>query len=112
MAKLLRQAASRDIAPDYVSRLLAAMEPGTAFEELPPTPLPARPPAHPLIDPLTDRELEVLRLLSTDLSGPEIAEELIVSLNTVKTHIKRIYGKLDAHSRYEAVERAQELNLL
>jgi len=56
--------------------------------------------------------MEVLRLLSTDLSGPEIAAELVVSVNTVKTHIKRIYSKLDAHSRYEAIERAKELKLL
>jgi LuxR family maltose regulon positive regulatory protein len=54
----------------------------------------------------------MLRLLNTDLSGPEIAAELVVSVNTVKTHIRRIYSKLNAHSRYEAVERAREMNLL
>jgi LuxR family maltose regulon positive regulatory protein len=72
--------------------------------------------AHPgtptLADPLTHRELEVLRLLPTSLSGPEIAVELVVSINTVKTHIKRIYSKLNVHSRYEAIERARELDLL
>jgi LuxR family maltose regulon positive regulatory protein len=65
-----------------------------------------------ILEPLSDRELEVLRLLRTDLSGPEIAAQLVVSLNTVKTHVKRIYSKLDVHSRYEAVERAKELDLL
>jgi len=104
MTELLRQAASRGIAPDYVGRLLAAIEPAPAPERPLPAPL--------LLDPLSDRELEVLRWLSTDLSGPEIAEELVVSMNTIKTHIKRIYSKLNAHSRYEAVERAKELDLL
>jgi LuxR family maltose regulon positive regulatory protein len=54
----------------------------------------------------------VLRLLNTDLSAPEIAAELHISANTVRTHIKRIYSKLDAHNRYEAVERAKQLGLL
>lgn len=66
----------------------------------------------PLVEALTDRELEVLRLLNTDLSGPEMAAELVVSVNTIKTHLKHIYGKLNARSRYEAIERAKELNLL
>ena len=65
-----------------------------------------------LIEPLSDRELHVLRLLTTDLSAPEIAEELFVAVSTVRSHIKHIYGKLDAHSRYEAVERAKALGLL
>lgn len=65
-----------------------------------------------LIEPLSERELEVLRLLYADLSGPAIAAALIVSVNTVKTHIKHIYGKLNARSRYEAIERAKQLNLL
>jgi LuxR family maltose regulon positive regulatory protein len=67
---------------------------------------------HPLVEPLSDRELEVLRLLNTELSGPEIAAELVISVNTLKTHLKHIYGKLNARSRYEAIERAKELNLL
>jgi len=112
MAELLRQAASRGVAPDYVSKLLLAIEPAAAEEQTPPAPPPSFTPAPRFIEPLTDRELEVLRLLITDLSGPEIAEQLVVSVNTVKTHIKRIYGKLDAHSRYEAIERAKELNIL
>ena len=67
---------------------------------------------HSMIEPLTDREHEVLVLLADGLSGPEIADELTVSLNTAKTHIKRIYGKLNAHSRYEAVVRAEECELI
>jgi LuxR family maltose regulon positive regulatory protein len=65
-----------------------------------------------LVEPLSKRELEVLRLLATDLSAPEIAQELYVSRNTVRTHIKNVYGKLDVHSREDAVARATALGLL
>jgi LuxR family maltose regulon positive regulatory protein len=64
-----------------------------------------------LVDPLSDRELDVLRLLRSDLSGPDIARELVVSLNTVRTHTKSIYAKLGVNSRREAVSRAAELGL-
>jgi LuxR family maltose regulon positive regulatory protein len=65
-----------------------------------------------LPDPLSDRELEVLRLLQTPLSGPQIARQLYVSLNTFRTHTKRIFTKLDVNTRAAAVRRGQELNLL
>jgi LuxR family maltose regulon positive regulatory protein len=65
-----------------------------------------------LIEPLSQRELDVLRLLGSDLDGPGIARELIVSLNTVRTHTKNIYAKLDVNNRRSAVRRAKELNLL
>ena len=65
-----------------------------------------------LLDPLTERELEVLHLLPTHLSSTEIAERLIVSANTIRTHIKNIYSKLGVHSRDEAVLRARDLGLL
>jgi LuxR family maltose regulon positive regulatory protein len=110
MAALLNKAAARGIAPDYANQLLAAF--GAGEHEIAPPPLPPSPPSPLPLEPLSDRELEVLRWLSTDLSAPEIAAELLVSANTVRTHIKHIYSKLDAHSRYEAVERAKELNLL
>ena len=63
------------------------------------------------LEVLSDRELDVLRLLRTDLSGPEIASELIVSLNTVRTHTRHIYEKLGVNSRRAAVRRADELGL-
>jgi LuxR family maltose regulon positive regulatory protein len=70
-------------------------------------------PAHAaLIEPLSDRELDVLRLLGTDLDGPEIARELTVSLNTVRTHTKNLYSKLGVNNRRAAVKRAEELQLL
>jgi LuxR family maltose regulon positive regulatory protein len=62
-------------------------------------------------DELSDRELDVLRLLRSDLSGPEVARELHVSLNTLRTHTKHIYTKLGATNRREAVTRATELGL-
>ncbi len=65
-----------------------------------------------LLDPLSDRELEVLRLLASDLDGPAIARHLIVSLNTVRTHTKRIYTKLGVNNRRAAVSRAHQLGLL
>jgi LuxR family maltose regulon positive regulatory protein len=65
-----------------------------------------------LPEPPTESELRVLRYLPTDLSTREIADELYVSVHTIKTHVKHLYAKLDAHSRREAVKRARELGLL
>ena len=65
-----------------------------------------------MVEPLSERELEVLRLLTTHLSSTEIAEELIISANTVRSHIKHIYSKLNAHGRADAIQRAKELHLL
>ncbi len=67
---------------------------------------------HPLIEPLSERELEVLRLLGRHLSSVEMADVLVISANTVRSHIKSIYGKLDVHQRDAALERAKELGLL
>jgi len=64
-----------------------------------------------IIEPLSERELEVLRLLGTELSGPEIAREMIVSVNTLRTHTKNIFNKLGVNNRRAAVRRAEELNL-
>ena len=61
---------------------------------------------------LSDRELEVLRLLATELTGPEIARHLFVSVNTLRTHTKHIFTKLDVNTRQAAVRRATELGLL
>ena len=73
---------------------------------------PTRDTASPMLDPLSDRELEVLRLLGSDLDGPSIARELVVSLNTVRTHTKHIYTKLDVNNRRAAVTKAHQLGLL
>jgi LuxR family maltose regulon positive regulatory protein len=65
-----------------------------------------------LLDPLSDRELDVLRLLASELDGPSIARQLVVSLNTVRTHTKHIYTKLDVNNRRAAIRRAHQLGLL
>ena len=65
-----------------------------------------------LIEPLSDRELEVLRLFAEGLTNREIASQLFLALNTVKTHAGNIYGKLNVHSRTQAIARAQALGLL
>ena len=64
-----------------------------------------------MIEPLSERELEVLRLLRSELTGPEIAERLIMSLNTLRTHTKNIFDKLGVNNRRAAVRRAEQLNL-
>ncbi len=65
-----------------------------------------------LVEPLSQRELEILRLFNTDLSGPDIARELVIALSTLRTHTKAIYGKLNVNSRRMAVRRAVELGLI
>ena len=80
----------------------------TAFEDR----LPARRPVTPLLEPLSDRERAILRYLPTTLSNREIASELFVTTNTVKTHLRSIYRKLDVARRRDAVDRARDLRLL
>jgi LuxR family maltose regulon positive regulatory protein len=76
------------------------------------TPSPVRASAQPLLEPLSEREVTVLRFLPTMLSNNEIASEMFVSVNTVKTHLKHIYRKLDVSERRDAVRRGKELRLL
>jgi LuxR family maltose regulon positive regulatory protein len=116
MGRLLRQAvtqgiaATQGVAVDYAGKLLAALE-GESTRAA--TPLAVSEAAlPPWVEPLSPREAEVLRLLTTPLSHAEIAEELVLSVNTVRSHIKSVYSKLDVHSRMEAVQRATELGLL
>jgi LuxR family maltose regulon positive regulatory protein len=106
MAALLEAAASRGVAPEYVRRLLAA------FGRSGPSASESQPGGPALPEPLSEREREVLRLLGTELSGPEIARQLVVSLNTVRTHTKNIYMKLGVNNRRAAVLRAEELGQL
>jgi LuxR family maltose regulon positive regulatory protein len=97
--------------PDYTGKLLRASgaeQPSSAGESS----LPTSPTAEPLVEPLSERELDVLRLFTTELSGPEIAQELMIALSTVRTHTKSIYSKLDVTNRRAAVKRAAELGLI
>ena len=91
----------------YAQHLVVA-----AGKKMGPSPPASRALQHKLIEPLTDRELEVLYLLPTHLTTPEIAERLIIAVSTVRTHIKNIYGKLGVHDRDGAVQRAHEIGLL
>lgn len=102
-ARLLRAALKRGISPDYCGRLLGAT--GAA-------PV-AKPPGDAeLIEPLSGRELDVLRLLRSEMSGPEIAAELMISLNTLRTHTRNIFEKLGVSNRRSALRRAEDLQLL
>ena len=104
MTALLAAAAFRGGASAYLRRLVAAS--GVPSER------PATAPTHPMVEALSSRERDVLRLLATELNGPEIARELVVSLNTVRTHTKNLYMKLGVNSRQAALRRARELDLL
>ncbi len=98
MADLLREAERRRLAPDLLLRLRGT--PGVATLGAPPD------------HGISERELEVLRLLATELTGPEIANHLFVSINTLRTHTKHIFTKLDVSTRAAAVRRAVDLRLL
>jgi len=104
MARLLQLAAEQGIYPAYAARLLDVL--GAARPER------ERVARGGLPEPLTDRELEVLRLLAAGLSNREIADELVITENTVRSHCKSIFGKLGAHKRWEAAHRAQEFGLI
>ena len=65
-----------------------------------------------LVEPLSEREAEVLKLLQSDLSAPEIADQIHISVSTLRTHIKNIYAKLGVHSRFEAITKGRDLDLI
>jgi LuxR family maltose regulon positive regulatory protein len=106
LVPLLQRAAQRGIAPGYVGEILSAF--------------PADAAAHDqllttdglILEPPSDRELEVLRLVAAGLSNRQIADQLVLSIGTVKSHLHHIYGKLDARNRAQAVDRARELHLI
>ena len=106
---LLHMAASRRLFPDYCQNLLAA------FEGVSPQP-PISPSPGPIVlspvEVISEREIEVLQLLADGHTNQEIAETMFVSVNTVKSHLKSVYGKLGVHNRREAVAKAQVLHLL
>ena len=107
MRTLLGHVAAPGPASAYARRLLSAFE---TPARLAPTPLQAVPAA--LVEPLTRREVEILRLIAAGMRNQEIAEQLFISLSTVKRHVANAYGKLGASHRTEAVARANALDLL
>jgi LuxR family maltose regulon positive regulatory protein len=110
MAALLREVVGQLGKSTYVHRLVAARS--DTGRSIAPHARRAARRAQGLVEPLSDRELDVLRLLASDLDGPGIARHLVVSLNTVRTHTQNIYAKLGVNSRRSAVRRADELGLL
>jgi LuxR family maltose regulon positive regulatory protein len=111
MAQLLSEAAAHGIMPDYTGRLLAAFE-AEEQKSADESHVAPAPPAQSLIEPLSQRELEVLRLIARGLSNREISERLFLALITVKGHNRNIFRKLQVRRRTEAVALARELGLL
>ncbi|MBN1995458.1 MAG: tetratricopeptide repeat protein [Anaerolineae bacterium] len=109
IATLLRQCVEDKAVGGYAGQLLAALGKETIVTI---TPLPTKLPDQSLVEPLRQRELEVLQLISTGRSNKEIADEMILAVSTVKWHLKNIYGKLQVNNRTQALARARELNLL
>jgi ATP/maltotriose-dependent transcriptional regulator MalT len=110
MAELLRFAVSHNISPNYASKLLAAF-PKDVLGEI----AIKREPTidtQGLAEPLSEREIEVLHLMAEGYKYKEIAERLVISINTVRHHTRNVYGKLDVNNRTQAIGRAKELNLL
>ncbi|MGD8515670.1 MAG: LuxR C-terminal-related transcriptional regulator [Anaerolineae bacterium] len=109
---VLKEAAARNLHAGYAQQLLEAWQQEAKMGEPEPPEATGTLPQPALIDPLSEREQEVLRYLNTSLTVPEIAEQLYVAVSTVRSHTKNIYSKLDVHSRVEALHRAEELGLL
>jgi LuxR family maltose regulon positive regulatory protein len=99
-----------NIFPEYVTRLLSAFSTDVGEKESKKPQMASS--SQLLVEPLTDQELSILKLMSAGLSHSEIASELYLSLNTVKWHSTNIYGKLGVHRRAHAVARARELEIL
>src|SRR5205823_14471456 len=108
MAQLLFEAAALGRMPDYIGKLLAVFEAEKQKSE----DISPRLAAQSLLEPLSQRELEVLQLIAQGLSNQEMSERLFLALDTVKGHNRNIFGKLQVQRRTEAVARARELGLV
>lgn len=109
MARLLYEALSHGVEPEYIRRLLAAF-PVAESEQT--TSSPSRVSESELVEPLSERELEVLQLIAEGLTNQEVATRLYLSLHTVKVHARNIYGKLGAKSRTHAIAKGKALGIL
>jgi LuxR family maltose regulon positive regulatory protein len=114
MVRLLRQAIAQNIQPAYANKLLAHVSERLRVSALRKTAAGRGSGilASDLVEPLTERERQILRLLSAGLSSTQIADQLVISTNTARSYIKSIYSKLGAHSRDEAIEKGTQLNQL
>ncbi len=111
MARLLSEAAAQKIMPDYTNKLQTIYDAGERKSEGD-SPMPPAPHAQSLVEPLSKREIEVLRLIGQGLTNREIGDRLFLALDTVKGHNRNIFGKLQVQRRTEAVARARDLGLL
>jgi LuxR family maltose regulon positive regulatory protein len=100
---LLQEATLRGVMPEYVGKIMAAIKG---------RPRPMTPGPSPLVEPLSEREIEVLRLVAAGLSNREIAKKLVISPGTAKTHIHNVCSKLGVRNRTEAAMHAKELGLV
>jgi LuxR family maltose regulon positive regulatory protein len=116
LSSLVKQDQLGAVPPAYVERILHAIagshSPGTMHPVQPAAPVPAGIEPDAMIEPLTERELEVLRLMAEGLKYKEIAERLFISLNTVRSHVKAIYGKLNVNNRTQAIEMARQRRIM
>lgn len=129
MADLLKRLQEQNVAVDYIESILAAFRdderkpapdtndpesPSPTHPLIPPSafPLPPSKTSQPLVEQLTNRELDVLDLLAQRLSNKEIADKLFISTTTVKGHLQNIYQKLEVGKRREAVEKAKNFGIL
>ncbi len=116
MEQLLREASAHEIMPGYTGQLLAAFEAENQIKEdksgLPSALPEGRRISNPLVEPLSQRELEILKLIALGLSNREIGERLFLALDTIKGHNRKIFDKLQVQSRTEAIARARELGLI
>jgi LuxR family maltose regulon positive regulatory protein len=112
MRRLLELAAGRSIQKEYIERLLPAFHTGEALARSTPPQDLLKSQSITLLEPLSERELQVLRMLDSPLTSDEIGRELYISTNTVRTHIKNIYAKLGVNRRLEAVQKAKEIKLM
>ncbi len=119
MAQLLGAAAERGMTPNYTAKLLAATNTGShkqVKEERPDKTFTLKPVSQltiePLVDHLSERELEILHLIAGGKKNQEIADELFISLNTVRYHTKNLYSKLNVNKCIQAVAKSQQLGLI
>ena len=111
MADLLKRVIEKAVNADYAGEILKAFEDDKPVKVQDVPDSPSRPP-QPLVEPLTNREIEILELLARRLQNKEIADKLFISPETVKSHLTNIYQKLNVRNRRHAVEKAKNLGIL
>jgi LuxR family maltose regulon positive regulatory protein len=112
LMEIVKQNQLGDVKPEYTKRILVALSARHFLDEEPAPASSVEIGSETLIEPLTEREIEVLRLMTDGLKYKEIAAKLFISHNTVRFHVKSLYGKLSVNNRTQAIERARQLQIL